>query len=224
MKVIPASIAAPALRGRSSGAAEQPPQNASEELSLEGLSTTDRFSVEINGQNVCTLTGDSPGALERFGIGAKQALNFATREVAGIASADPAFAFSQAARAVKPIVLQGIPDEFQGVTEQYFVPMLRAVQIGFNVKRFIDKWREGRDPERPRTLVNEVGTAFAGAHIVTDALGIVGAIGTTVPALSAVSGPFMAAAVAGDIAHFSFNMMEYVVQRGTAPPPAASKA
>lgn len=163
-------------------------------------------TIEIGDKEVIRIKSDGPGLLERFAVGTRAAVGALASEASGIVKADPAFAFKETALGVKSQVYSGLPGEIQKAADIGFLPMLRVVTMAMDFKKFMDT---RKNPEATR-MDKVVDTG----HLVTDAAGIVGAVAMSVPAMGPLAMPLTIVGLTGDVAAFTYHIMDYVKQRG----------
>lgn len=170
------------------------------------LGRGNEVTIEIGDREVIRIKSEGPGLLERFAVGTRAAVGALASEASGLVKADPAFAFKETALGVKSQVYSGLPSEIQKAADIGFLPMLRVVTLAMDFKKFMDT-RKNPDATKMDKVVD-------GGHLVTDVAGIAGAVAMSVPAMGPVAMPLTIVGLTGDVAAFTYHIMDYVKQRG----------
>ncbi len=188
---------------------------------LNKMGSGDQVTITVNGEQVLQIKNESPGIMSRFIKGSQMFITAAAEEAANLVKADPAFAFKEAALGVKTQVYSGLPDSASQFAENAFLPMLRITALVLDSKKAVDTWKN-KDADRATKIIDT-------AHVVTDVIGVVGALGDKfIPALASVAPTMTAIGLAGDIAAYSYHVLQYLRERGqvnmqtdqqNAPPP-----
>ncbi len=174
---------------------------------LSKLGNGQELTITVNGEDVIKIKNEGPGVAEKFIKGAQYTLTAVTEEAARVVEADPAFAFKEAAMGVRTQVADGIPDQAASLIDTAFLPMLRIVALGLDGKKAIDTYRN-KDASTLDKIVD-------GVHVLTDVAGVIGALGyDMVPALNGLAGPLTAVGLAGDVASYSYHVLQYLRERG----------
>lgn len=163
-------------------------------------------TVEVGDKQIIRIKSDGPSLMERFAVGTRAAVGALASEASGLVKADPAFAFKETALGVKSQVYSGLPAEIQQAADIGFLPMLRVVTMAMDFKKFMDT---RKNPE-----ATKFDKIVDGGHLVTDAAGIVGAVAFSVPAMTALATPLTIVGLTGDVAAFTYHIMDYVRTRG----------
>lgn len=174
---------------------------------LTKLGKGDELTIVVNDAEVIKVRNEGPGFTQKLISGTQNVITAASNEAARIVQADPAFAFKEAAMGVRTQVANGIPRQASDVIENAFLPMLRTVALVLDSKKAIDTFRN-KDASTVDKIVD-------GVHVATDVAGLVGALGyNMVPALSGLAGPLTAVGLVGDIAAYSYHVLQYLRERG----------
>jgi hypothetical protein len=176
---------------------------------LKKMAKGEEVTIEVNGAPVVKIKAEGPGIMQRFIQGTKDFISYGAEEVSGIIQADPAFAFKEAALGVKSQVYNGLPSNVQEIAEVAFLPMLRIVALALDVKKFFDTRNKLAAGEATR-----LDKFVDGAHIATDVAGVVGAVAFHVPSITPLAMPLTAVGLAGDIAAYSYHVLQYLRERG----------
>lgn len=181
----------------------------------------DGVRISLNGETVATIEQDGPTFSQRLLRSTGDVLTATARGVISVSAADPSFAFSQTARAVKPIVLQDMPSGIEAEVDKVFTPMLRGVNILMDAKKWLDRRRKTELAVQNGTydMFDQVGTIMDGAHLVTDVAGIVGAVGAMASPGSGIFSGLLSLSFVSDIAVYSFHALEYIHEIGQDEPP-----
>lgn len=174
---------------------------------LGKLNKGDTVTITVNGDQVLQIKNDGPGIAQRFIKGTQMFISAAAEEAANLVKADPAFAFKESALGVKTQVYSGLPPEAADFAEKAFLPMLRVAALVLDSKKAMDTWKN-KDADQVTKIIDT-------AHVVTDVVGVVGALGDKmIPALGPMSGTLTAIGLAGDIAAYSYHVLQYLRERG----------
>ncbi|MEW6282674.1 MAG: hypothetical protein AB1758_28955, partial [Candidatus Eremiobacterota bacterium] len=190
-----------------------PPKDPKEELPVmksDLLAIDTELTVSINGQPAMKLKGEKENWGTRVARQSKLFISAAANELVGIASANPAMAFNATASAIKPMVLDGMPRQYVAATEEIFVPLQRGVVIAFDALKAYQRWKQNRALGDDAGGMDQVGMLVDGAHVATDAVGLVSSFARYIPALAGAAAIGLVIAIAGDIAAYSFNFIEYI--------------
>lgn len=163
--------------------------------------------IEVDGRQVIKIESSAPSLMEKMVQGSQMFITAAAEEASKVVQADPAFAFKESALGVKTQVYSGLPKGVQDVAETAFLPMLRTVALVLDTKKAMDTFKNKDAP-----LVDRV---VDGAHVATDVVGLVGALGDKfIPALAPFAPAMTAIGLAGDIAAYSYHVLAYLKERG----------
>ncbi|MEW6282358.1 MAG: hypothetical protein AB1758_27370, partial [Candidatus Eremiobacterota bacterium] len=174
---------------------------------MGGMGKGDQVTIVVNGQETLTIKSEGPSLAQRVINGTQMFITAAADEASQLVKADPAFAFKEAALGVKTQVYTGLPREVQTFADSAFLPMLRVAALVLDTKKFLDA-RANKDA----ALIDKI---VDGAHVATDVVGLVGALGDKfIPALGPMSGTLTAIGLAGDIAAYSYHVLAYLRERG----------
>lgn len=174
---------------------------------LSKMGNGDQMTITVNGEQVIQIKNESPGIMSRFIKGSQMFITAAAEEAANVVQADPAFAFKEAALGVKTQVYNGLPTNAATFAEDAFLPMLRLTALVLDSKKCADTWKN-KDAERATQIIDT-------AHVVTDVVGLVGALGDKfIPALTPYAPTMTAIGLAGDIAAYSYHVLQYLRERG----------
>lgn len=174
---------------------------------LSKMGNGDQVTITVNGEQVIQIKNESPGIMNRFIKGSQMFITAAAEEAANIVQADPAFAFKEAALGVKTQVYSGLPSSASEFAENAFLPMLRITALVLDTKKAVDTWKN-KDADRATQIIDT-------AHVVTDVVGLVGALGDKfIPALAPYAPTMTAIGLAGDIAAYSYHVLQYLRERG----------
>ncbi|MEW6279200.1 MAG: hypothetical protein AB1758_11285, partial [Candidatus Eremiobacterota bacterium] len=174
---------------------------------LGKLGQGDSVTITVNGDQVLQIKNEGPGVMQKFIKGTQMFITAAAEEAANLVQADPAFAFKEAAMGVKTQVYNGLPSGAADFAENAFLPMLRIAALTLDAKKAMDTWKN-KDADQVTKIIDT-------AHVVTDVVGVVGALGDKfIPALGGVSGTLTAIGLAGDIAAYSYHVLSYLRERG----------
>lgn len=212
--------ATPPARNAAPPAAQAPPADDRANEIVDRLVASEAFNnnligkmgrgnevtIEIGDREVIRIKSDGPGALERFAVGTRAAVGAFASEASGLVKSDPAFAFKETALGVKSQVYSGLPSDIQKAADIGFLPMLRVVTMALDFKKFMDT---RKNPE-----ATKMDKAVDGGHLVTDAIGLAGAVAMSVPGLGALATPLTIVGLTGDVAAFTYHILDYVKQRG----------
>lgn len=174
--------------------------------SIGKLSPGQELTIEVGNSEVIRIRNSGPGALERFATGTRAAVGAFANEASGLVKSDPAFAFKETALGVKSQVYNGLPTAVQQAADIGFLPMLRVVTMAMDFKKFMDT---RKNPE-----ATKMDKVVDGGHLVTDAAGLAGAIAMSVPAMGPVAMPLTIVGLTGDVAAFTYHILDYVRERG----------
>lgn len=193
--------------------AEEPAQGEPE--SIDGL------VFSLNDKTVAVIKEDGPSTAERFLTSTGRVLSTTARGLVSITNADPSFAFSEAAQAVKPVVLQNMPSGVSDELDKFFMPMLKGVSFVMNVKKWIDRRKKTEIAKINGTYgtMDKLGMVVDGAHLATDAVGMVGALGSIVVPGSPFFKGMLGASFMADVGVYSFHALEYIGEQGKQQPP-----
>lgn len=145
-------------------------------------------------------------------LAARDFTNNASATVSNVVAQDPAFAFKEAAVLVQTQVFNGLPDSLTSVASQGFLPMVRVVSLGLDLKKASEIWKD-KDAEK-------MDLAIAGAHLATDIAGVGGAVGLVFPVFGhGIAFGLTAIALMGDMAAYGYHIMKFFHDRGFALPP-----
>lgn len=180
-------------------------------------------SIKSNGQVVLEIKKEEPSALDRFKSFAGDALHATAAEASNIVAQDPSFAFKEAALLVKTQVYSGVDGGLTGLADQAFLPMIRVVSIALDVVKASQTWKKEH--------ASKVDRAVDGSHLITDVLGLGGAVAFAIPGLGrGIATALTVAGVVGDVASYGYHVMKYFRERGlsdgtqaAAAPPAAPR-
>lgn len=172
------------------------------------MSHGSEVTIEVGDKQVIRIKSDGPGLMERFAVGTKAVVGSAASEVSGVVKSDPAFAFKEAALGVKSQVYTGLPSEIQKAADVGFLPMLRVVTLALDFKKFMDT---RKNPES-----SKMDKVVDGGHLVTDVAGVAGAVAFSVPALGPLAVPLTVVGLTGDVAAFTYHILDYIKERGAA--------
>lgn len=174
---------------------------------LSKMGNGDQVTITVNGEQVIQIKNESPGIMNRFIKGSQMFITAAAEEAANLVQADPAFAFKEAALGVKTQVYSGLPTSASEFAENAFLPMLRITALVLDTKKAMDTWKN-KDADRATQIIDT-------AHVVTDVVGVIGALGDKfVPALAPYAPTMTAIGLAGDIAAYSYHVLQYLRERG----------
>jgi hypothetical protein len=172
-----------------------------------GLKGGETITITAEGKVVLEIKKEGFSALDRFRAVTVDAIRATTAEVSNVVSQDPSFAFKEAALLVKGPVFSGIPTEYTALADQAFLPMLRVVSIALDLKKAHDTWKDERSTRTDK--------AIDGGHLVTDVLGLGGAVAAALPGIGpAVSTTLQAIGLIGDVAAYGYHVMKYFRERG----------
>ncbi|MCA9791638.1 MAG: hypothetical protein KC910_07570 [Candidatus Eremiobacteraeota bacterium] len=174
---------------------------------LTKLGKGDELTIVVNDAEVIKVRNEGPTLTQKFLKGANSVFTAASSEAAHIVQADPAFAFKEAALGVRTQVESGIPSNMAGTLEDAFLPMLRIAALALDSKKAMDTWKN----KDSSMLDKGVDTA----HVVTDVVGLAGALGYKyIPALNAYAPTLTAIGLAGDVLSYSIHVLQYLRERG----------
>lgn len=174
---------------------------------LGKMNKGDTVTITVNGDQVLQIKNEGPGIAQRFIKSTQLFITAAAEEAANLVKADPAFAFKESALGVKTQVYSGLPPEAADFAEKAFLPMLRVAALVLDSKKAMDTWKN-KDADQVTKIIDT-------AHVVTDVVGVVGALGDKlIPALGPYSGTLTAIGLAGDIAAYSYHVLQYLRERG----------
>lgn len=164
-------------------------------------------SISSDGKVVLEIKKQSVSALDKFKSFAGETFQASAAEVSNIVGQDPAFAFKESALAVKSQVFNGIPQDFQALAEKGFLPMIRVVALALDGKKAMETIKS-----QDATTVDKV---VDGGHLVTDALGLGGAVAFAIPAIGpSVASTLTVIGLVGDIGAYGYHVMKYFHERG----------
>lgn len=163
--------------------------------------------IEVDGRQVIKIENTGPTLMERAIRGSQMMITAAAEEASKVVQADPAFAFKESALGVKTQVYNGLGKDVQTVADTAFLPMLRTVALLLDVKKLHDVLGNKDAPV--------IDKLVDGTHVLTDVVGLVGALGDKlVPGLAPFSPTMTAIGLAGDIAAYSYHVLAYLKERG----------
>lgn len=168
-------------------------------------------TINAGGETVLEIKKDSVSALDKFKSFAADTIKAASYEVSNIVAQDPAFAFKTSALGVRDQVMQGVPADLQGFAEKGFLPMIRVVALALDTKKAIATFKNS-DANRLDKFVD-------GGHVVTDIMGLGGAVAYAIPSIGAgVATALTVTGLMGDVAAYGYHVMKYFADRGAVPP------
>lgn len=190
---------------------------AVQKILSDGVKKGDTVTILGNEGEIVTVSKSGPSTFDNLKKTAGDLARATATEASNVIAQDPAFAFKTAAFAVQSQVFAGVPSQFTAVAGQAFVPMVRVVSIALDLKKANDTWKSERASGLDKCVV--------GGHLVTDIVGIGGAIAKAVPALGpAVSMVLSAVGLVGDIASYGYHVVKYFQDRPKHSEPPALQA
>ncbi len=163
--------------------------------------------ITVEGKEMVKISRSGPSLAEKITKGSQMFITAAAEEASKIVQADPAFAFKESALGVKGQVYNGLPKDVQTVADGWFLPMLRVVALMLDVKK-LQTTLSNKDAATTDKIVD-------GVHVATDVVGLVGAVGPKLlPALAPIAPTLTAIGLAGDIAAYSYHVLNYLKERG----------
>lgn len=232
-------ITSPALQSRNAQVASQmPPVDPSAPAGGSGIvvaqDLVDRFTaataaslpvgnrayLEFAGHDKITVEGQKPSLMPRFLQATHQAVTAGAREASVAVKSSPNGALSAAALAIRPLILNGVPGDVAGYVNDWYQPAIRALEIGFSARAFIQGWKAAHpaagQPKSayPHTSMDGLNTTVEGIHVLTSAAGMAGSVAATLsPALGHLGALGQTIAFTGDVAEFAINGMRYLLLR-----------
>lgn len=198
---------------------EQTPPPAEKVVVNENLTTDNAYSFYVNGERKMILKGQRESLSSKVIRQTRNLMSAAGSELGALASSNPAMAFNTTMEAVRPVVMDGIPSQFHGPTQEILLPVQRGVLVLFDAYKAYERWKQNRVLGEDAGALDQIGMLVDGAHVATSAVGLLGSIGRYIPAVAAISAIGLTIAIAGDMAAYSFNLVEYINKRGKGAPP-----
>ncbi len=185
----------------------------------EHLTTDNAYSFYVNGERKMILKGQRESLSSKVIRQTRNLMSAAGSELGALASSNPAMAFNTTMEAIRPVVMDGIPSQFHGPTQEILLPVQRGVLVLFDAYKAYERWKQNRVLGDDAGAMDQIGMLVDGTHVATDVAGLLGSIGRYIPALAAISAVGLTIAIAGDMAAYSFNLVEYIDKRGKGAPP-----
>lgn len=148
--------------------------------------------------------------------GIKAFLTAATQEIQVAVASGPSLAVTALGEGVKPVILNGVPWDVTSNVEQWYTPAVRGISVLLSMQKFIEGWKANqvkKDAGIQLTTIDHISTAANGLHMVTSAVGLLGALGTAIPALAPLGRTGVGIGIAGDVGAFAVNWMQYANER-----------
>jgi hypothetical protein len=167
----------------------------------------EKVTIESDGKVVLEVEKKGVTAYDRIKTMASDVFTASSAEVSNVVGQDPAFAFKESALAVQTQVFQGIPQNFQDLAGQAFLPMVRVVALALDSKKAMDTWKSAST-----SMVDKV---IDGGHLLTDIAGVAGAVSMAIPSIAPhLAVPLTVAGLLGDVGAYGYHVMKYFKERG----------
>ena len=167
----------------------------------------DTLSIGMAGKTVLEVKKEGASALDNVKTLTSKAFHVSAAEVSNVVAQDPSFAFKGAALAVKDQVFNGLSPDLVPLAENGFLPLIRVVALGLDSKRAIETFKNPDATGLDKTV--------DGAHLVTDLVGLGGAVCFAIPGINPMLAQGLSATgLVGDIASYGYHVMKYFRDRG----------
>ncbi len=176
------------------------------------MKSGDSITISTDGKPVLVIKKEGVSGYDHFKHFASDAIRSASVEISNVIGQDPAFAFKEAALAVKAQVFSGVPQDVRAFASQGFLPMIRVVALGLDGKKAVDTFKSPNS-----TLLDKF---VDGTHVLTDVAGLAGAVGGVFPIIGApIAMGLSVAGLMGDVGAYGYHVMKYFRDRGLPVPP-----
>lgn len=163
----------------------------------------------INGSKISTHDSRLGNVTQFFGA--------AVQEIQAAIAAGPNLALLGATEVVKPLVLNQAPPAVVAHIDSWYQPAIQGVSIGLAVVNFSQRYRDFQHRRAVGMMTSpmqKVGLAMSALHVGTTAVGLAGLAGAALsPTLQAYAPMATGIALAGNVACFGFNWLEYFQTR-----------
>ena len=173
------------------------------------VESPDGQQYRINGTKISTHEGRLSNVTQFFGA--------AVQEIQAAIAAGPNLALLGATEVVKPMVLNNAPAAVVSQIDSWYQPAVQGVSIALAALSFSQKYRalqQRRAIGMMSSPMQKVGLAMSALHVGTSAVGLAGLAGAAIsPTLQAYAPLATGIALAGNVACFGFNWLEYFQNR-----------
>lgn len=179
------------------------------------LKSGESLNLEFYDGSRFILQGDESAKPKSFS-GIKQFLTAATQELQVAIAAGPSLAVTALGEGVKPVILNGVPWDVSSNVDQWYAPAVRGISVLLSMQKFIEGYKANqakKDAGIQLTSIDHISTAANGLHMVTSAVGLLGALGSAIPALAPLGRTGVGIGIAGDVGAFAVNWMQYANER-----------